>query len=74
MPYPVIYKLLTDDGLMAFSAYPKDSKVKSYTPPEDIFSNITTDDMDAVMYTTQKAGKSSKKNKSKKNKSNNSKK
>jgi hypothetical protein len=87
IPYPVIYKLLVENGFMAFSAYPsniKDSKFKLYTPPEDRFSNITTDDMDVVLYKkiipTQSAGKlytmrnksrrnKSKRNKSKKNKS-----
>ena len=76
MPYPVIYKLLVENGLMAFSAYPsniKDSKFKLYTPPEDRFSNITTGDMDMVLYKkiipTQSAGKVYNKKKSRKNKS-----
>jgi|688.fasta_scaffold76873_3 hypothetical protein len=87
MPYEVIYKLLVEDGLMVFSAYPtniRDSKFKLYIPPEDRFSNITTGDMDAVMYKkivpTQSAGKLLiknnyyKKNKSRKKKKNKSRK
>ena len=55
MPYAVIYKLLVENGLMVFSAYPsniKDTqyKFKLYIPPEDRFSNITTEDIDAVLY------------------------
>jgi len=83
MPYEVIYKLLVENGLMVFSAYPsniKDTqyKYKLYIPPADRFSNITTEDIDAVMYKkiipTQTAGKLSKKNKSRKKKNNKSKK
>ena len=83
MPYPVIYKLLVENGLMVFSAYPsniKDTqyKFKLYIPPADRFSNITTDDMDAVMYKKiqkQSAGKkiTKKKNKKKKKKTKKSK-
>jgi topoisomerase IA-like protein len=61
---------------MAFSAYPsniKDSKFKLYTPPEDRFNNITTEEMDMVLYKkiipTQSAGKLYSKKKSRKNKS-----
>jgi len=66
MPYPVIYKLLTDDGLMVFSAYPENIKTSLlYIPSVDIFSNITTEDMNVVLYkkipkkipVTQSAGK-----------------
>ena len=85
MPYVVIYKLLVENGLMVFSAYPsniKDTqyKYKLYIPPADRFSNITTEDIDAVMYKKilpiQSAGKFSKKNnksKKKKNKNKNKK-
>ena len=85
MPYAVIYKLLVENGLMVFSAYPsniKDTqyKYKLYIPPADRFSNITTEDIDAVMYKKilpiQSAGKFSKKNnksKKKKNKNKNKK-
>ena len=83
MPYAVIYKLLVENGLMVFSAYPsniKDTqyKFKLYIPPADRFSNITTDDMDAVMYKKiqkQSAGKkiTKKKNKKKKKKTKKSK-
>lgn len=80
MPYAVIYKLLVENGLMVFSAYPsniKDTqyKFKLYIPPADRFSNITTEDIDAVMYKkippTQSAGKLSKKNKKSRKKKNN---
>jgi len=82
MPYAVIYKLLVENGLMVFSAYPsniKDTqyKYKLYIPPADRFINITTEDIDAVMYKkiipTQSAGKSSKKNKNKSRKKKNNK-
>lgn len=103
MPYPVIYKLLTDDGLMVFSSYPWPENIldenilelssesyaiapdsgstttpeepsyleqsiaegfggrELYIPPVDRFSNITTEDMDMILYkkipVTQRAGK-----------------
>jgi hypothetical protein len=68
MPYPVIYKLLADDGLMVFSSYPNPANIKEpdlYIPSIDVFSNITTEDMDVVLYkkipkkipVTQSAGK-----------------
>jgi len=78
MPYTVIYKLLVENGLMVFSAYPSNIKDTQYTyklyiPPADRFSNITTQDIDAVMYKkiipTQSAGKLYNKKKSRKNKS-----
>ena len=80
MPYAVIYMLLVENGLMVFSAYPsniKDTqyKFKLYIPPADRFSNITTEDIDAVMYKkiipSQNAGKLSKKNKKSRKKKNN---
>jgi len=76
MPYPVIYKLLADEGLMVLSSYPKNIKTslyKLYIPPVDRFINITTDDMDVVLYKkiplTQSAGKLYKKKVSRKRKS-----
>jgi hypothetical protein len=80
MPYTVIYKLLVENGLMVFSAYPtniRDSKFKLYTPPEDRFINITTEDIDVALYKkiipTQSAGKLYNKKKTRKNKSRNKK-